>query len=129
MKIYTIGYAGRRIMEFINVLKEHGVTVIVDVRRFPRSKDPDFTGENLRRILKENGIKYVFLGDSLGGFIRGGYERYVETPKFREGFNMLLYLIREETVALMCKERSTKYCHRRFIAGLLENLGLEVMHL
>lgn len=129
IKIYTIGYAGRGIMEFINVLKEHGIKMIVDVRRFPKSKDPDFVGENLKRILEENGIKYVFLGDSLGGFVRGGYEKYMETPKFKEGFDILLNLIREHTLALMCKERNTKYCHRRFIASLLENLGLEVIHL
>ncbi|MBS7639871.1 MAG: DUF488 domain-containing protein [Candidatus Bathyarchaeia archaeon] len=129
MKVYTIGYAGMNISEFIKVLKDHGVTTVVDVRRFPKSKDPAFTRENLENNLRDNGIKYVFLGESLGGFVRGGYEKYMETSRFREGFDMLLNLARKEVIAVMCKEKNVKYCHRRFISNLLSSLGLEVLHL
>lgn len=129
MKIYTIGYAKREISDFINILKEHNVTVLVDVRRFPKSKYPMFEKENLKNILEKNGLKYVFLGESLGGFVRGGYEKYMETQKFKDGLKVLLDLIKNETVALMCREKNVKYCHRRFIANLLEKLDIEVIHI
>jgi len=129
MKVYTIGYGGRKIFDFINILEKHGITVVVDVRRFPKSKDPAFNRENLEKTLKENKMEYVFLGESLGGFVKGGYEKYMETQKFMEGFNVLLNIIERETAALMCKERNAKYCHRRFIAQRLENLGVKVIHI
>ena len=129
MKVYTIGYAEREISDFINILKEHNVTVLVDIRRFPKSKYPAFEKENLKSILEKNGLKYVFLGESLGGFVKGGYEKYMKTQKFRDGFKVLLDLIEKETVMLMCREKKSKYCHRRFIANLLEKLGVKVIHL
>jgi uncharacterized protein (DUF488 family) len=129
MKVYTIGYGGRKISDFISILEKHDITVVVDVRRFPKSKDPAFNRENLEKTLKENKIGYVFLGESLGGFVRGGYEKHMETQKFIEGFNMLLKIVERETAVLMCKERNVKYCHRRFIAQRLENLGVRVIHI
>jgi uncharacterized protein (DUF488 family) len=127
--VYTIGYAGREISNFIRILEEHHITAVVDVRRFPKSKDPAFEKEKLKATLAYNGIKYIFLGESLGGFVKGGYEQYMKTLKFKDGFNILLELIDREIVAIMCKERNAKYCHRRFILNLLQNLGFEVQHI
>jgi len=129
VKVYTIGYAKRDISDLINILRKYGITLLVDVRRFPKSKYPEFEKENLKNILEKNGLKYVFLGENLGGFIKGGYKKYMETQKFKDGFKVLLNLIRKETVVLMCREKNVKYCHRRFIASLLENLGVEVIHI
>lgn len=129
MIVYTVGYWGRSISEMLSLLKENGITMVVDVRRFPKSSDPNFCRENLERILGENGIKYIFMGESLGGFVKGGYERYMETQRFKEGLNRLIELTRDEVIAIMCKERSIKYCHRRFIAQQLERLGIKVKNL
>lgn len=130
MKIaYTIGYARREISEFIKILKEHNVTIIVDVRRFPKSKNPMFGKEMLSTFLRKHGIKYVFLGESLGGFVKGGYRQYMETPRFKGGFKVLLKLINEGTVAIMCREKNVKYCHRRFISELLQKSGIKVQHI
>jgi len=128
MVVYTIGYWGRTVLEFIDVLRENNITVVVDVRRFPKSSDVNFNRENLERYLLEHRIKYMFLGEALGGFVRGGYERYMETEKFREGFKVLIKLVESETVAIMCKERKVEHCHRRFIARCLEDLNIEVKH-
>ncbi|MBS7653649.1 DUF488 domain-containing protein [Candidatus Bathyarchaeota archaeon] len=127
--VYTIGYAGREISNFIRIMKDHHVTTVVDVRRFPKSKDPAFEKEKLNTILVGSGIKYIFLGESLGGFVKGGYEQYMKTPKFKDGFNILLGLIDKEVVAIMCKERNVKYCHRRFISNLLQDQGFDVQHI
>ncbi|MEM2938689.1 MAG: DUF488 domain-containing protein [Candidatus Bathyarchaeia archaeon] len=127
--VYTIGYAGREISNFIRIMKDHHVTTVVDVRRFPKSKDPAFEKEKLNTILVGSGIKYIFLGESLGGFVKGGYEQYMKTPKFKDGFNILLGLIDKEVVTIMCKERNVKYCHRRFISNLLQDQGFDVQHI
>ncbi|MEM1586306.1 MAG: DUF488 domain-containing protein [Candidatus Bathyarchaeia archaeon] len=129
MVVYTVGYSGRSVSELIALLKENGVTTVVDVRRFPKSSDADFNRENLERILEGHGIKYIFLGESLGGFVRGGYEKYMETQRFKNGLNTLIEIARKEAVALLCKERNVKYCHRRFIAQRLESLGMEIKNL
>lgn len=127
--VYTIGYGGRTLSEFISILKDNGVNIVIDVRRFPRSSNLDFTRENLERSLRENGIEYVFLGDSLGGFVRGGYEKYMETDRFKEGFNKLIEIAGRGTVALVCREKKFEYCHRRFIAQRLEASGIRVKHI
>lgn len=127
--VYTIGYAGREISNFVKIMKDHRVTAVVDVRRFPKSKDSAFEKERLNNILASNGIKYIFLGESLGGFVKGGYEQYMKTPKFKDGFSILLGLIDKEVVAMMCKERNVKHCHRRFISNLLQDLGFDVQHI
>ncbi|MFQ5836523.1 MAG: DUF488 family protein, partial [Candidatus Bathyarchaeia archaeon] len=47
-KIYAIGYGNwKKLHEFIKYLKTLEVSVLVDVRRFPTSKNPNFTRENL----------------------------------------------------------------------------------
>nr|MBP9503412.1 DUF488 family protein [Promineifilum sp.] len=36
--IYTIGHSTRSLEEFIALLREHGVTLVADVRTVPRSR-------------------------------------------------------------------------------------------
>lgn len=76
----------------------------------------------------EHGIKYVQMGETLGGF-RGGYERFMETETYREGISRLLGHLEAGRVALMCLERSPKGCHRRYISKTLENLEIKVEHI
>ena len=126
--IYTIGYGGRKFSAFLSLLKEHGIEIVVDVRRFPRSKDEDYNREVLEENLGAQGIRYVFMGETLGGF-RGGYEAYTKTETYRQGIEQLLDLLREGRVALMCLERNPKWCHRRYICETLEEMGIQVEHI
>ncbi|MEM3162950.1 MAG: DUF488 domain-containing protein, partial [Desulfurococcaceae archaeon] len=64
--IYTIGHSNRAIEEFLEILKAHGVTLLVDVRRFPSSRRaPWFNRSILEEFLKTIGVEYVWLGESL----------------------------------------------------------------
>ena len=93
---------------------------MADVRRFPTSKKhPHFSRENLGPALKEAGIEYVFLGEELGGYRRGGYEAYTETEGFRRGLGRLEELAVQGKTAIMCAERDPRGCHRRYIAAAL----------
>jgi uncharacterized protein (DUF488 family) len=125
MAIFTIGYGGRRFAYFVALLQQHGISLVVDIRRFPRSKAPEYNGENLQAKLPQFGISYTWMGDTLGGFRRGGYPRYMETDDYRDGISKLLELAEQGTLVLMCKERTDAGCHRRYIAETLAGKGLK----
>jgi uncharacterized protein (DUF488 family) len=127
--IYTIGHGARGQEDFLRLLKRAGVEVLVDVRRWPTSRVPHFRREELERWLPEAGIEYRWLGDRLGGYRSGGYEKYMETAEFKEGLEQLLHLAQERVVALMCLEVSPLGCHRRFITRALLEAGVEVRHI
>ena len=125
MAIFTIGYGGRKFADFVALLQESGVSLVVDVRRFPRSKTPEYKKESLEAKLPQFGISYIWMGDTLGGFRRGGYPKYMETDDYREGISKLLELAEQGTLVLMCKERTDAGCHRRYIAETLAGKGLK----
>ncbi|MFQ6077077.1 MAG: DUF488 family protein [Candidatus Bathyarchaeia archaeon] len=127
--VYTIGYGGRKFEDFVHLLKRHGVVVVVDVRRFPKSKYPGFDGKSLQEALPKLGIEYLYLGDLLGGFRRGGYQKYMESREYQEGIKRLLEVVEKGGAAIMCVERSPRACHRRFITSTLEGLGVKVVHI
>ena len=65
--ILTIGYGLREIVELIALLERHGVEYVGDVRSVPYSRRPEYAREQFERLLGAAGIRYVFLGDTLGG--------------------------------------------------------------
>src|SRR5436190_18196038 len=66
--IYSIGYGSRTMPEFISTLKAHQIESVLDVRSAPYSKfKPEFTKQLLEHELQREGLRYVFLGDLLGG--------------------------------------------------------------
>ena len=67
MKYYTIRYGGRNPQEFVDTLKDHGITVVVDVRLRPehssmgtyvRAKD---SNKGIEGLLARSGIEYIWL--------------------------------------------------------------------
>lgn len=129
MKVWTIGYGSRSKERVLDMLRRAGIEVVVDVRRWPRSRSADFNRESMERWLREAGIDYIWMGDKLGGYRRGGYERYMETEEFKRGVEELMRVAEDRRVCILCLEESPKGCHRRFIARYLEERGVEVEHL
>jgi len=127
--IWTIGHSNRSINAFLELLKEHEIQVVADIRHFPTSKIEHFKREQMEKWLPENGIEYVWLGKELGGYRKGGYQRHMRTKLFREGIKRLLEIASEKRTCLMCMEPNPKYCHRRFIAAHLERKGVKVIHI
>jgi len=127
-KVYALGYGRwKDTKPFVELLKGLKVDVLVDVRRFPRSKNRQFAMENLRAELLRHGIGYESPAESLGGFRRGGYERYMETFEYRDGIRKLREMSKSNIVAIMCLEPKSEHCHRRFIMQTLADLGAEVI--
>ena len=128
MIIWIIGYGNRSIESFLEMLREHGIQLVVDVRSFPMSKIEHFKRERMEKWLLGYGIEYVWLGKELGGYCRGGYRRHMRTKLFREGIDRLLEIAETKRACIMCMEVKPKYCHRRFISAFLERGGVKVIH-
>ena len=67
---FTIGHSTRTIVEFVDLLRESGVDLVIDVRSMPRSRtNPQFNQESLPETLAPWQIGYEHIGE-LGG-LRG----------------------------------------------------------
>jgi len=127
--IYTLGTSTRAVDEFIDLLSSHDVEVVVDVRRFPTSRFKHFCREELEKLLPEVRIGYVYMGEELGGYRRGGYQNFTTSSQFKAGISKLEEIAHQKRVAIMCAERFPWRCHRRFIALELAERGWRVSHI
>ena len=127
--IYTIGSSTREIEDFIALLRKFKIQALADVRRFPQSRFDHFLQKNLSLELGNCGIRYFYLGDTLGGFRKKGYEDYTQTQKFACGIEELKKIASQFVTAFMCAEKFPWRCHRRFISQHLEKDGWRVIHI
>jgi len=79
--ILTIGHSTRTLEGFLDILRAHSVTRIVDIRTIPRSRhNPQFNQESLSESLKESGHRLHsneatgWLASSQGRFPEHGLE-------------------------------------------------------
>ena len=140
-QIYTIGHSNHSWERFIDLLVEGRIEVLVDVRSSPYSRyAPHFNANMLQEPLRGAGIKFLYLGNMLGGRPEGEdfyddeghvyYDRIEKSPHFQEGINRLLKGIQGQRVALLCGEEDPTYCHRRQLIGrVLRKQGIRVIHL
>ena len=57
--IFTIGYEGKEIDDFVSILKENKIDTVIDIRASTESKHkPEFNGKVIERTLKDKGIRY-----------------------------------------------------------------------
>ncbi|MCS7098323.1 MAG: DUF488 domain-containing protein [Candidatus Methanomethyliaceae archaeon] len=128
-RIWTMGYGSKNKEKVIYMLKSNGIELVVDIRRWPTSRKEGFKKEELERWLKDNGIDYYWLGELLGGYRSGGFEKYMESQNFKEGMRKLLEIAFKKRTCILCLEESPKACHRRFIAEYLKREGFEIAHI
>jgi uncharacterized protein (DUF488 family) len=128
MRIFTIGYEGATMDEFLAALQRAGVERVIDVRAVPNSRRPGFSKTPLRKALAEAGIDYVHLralGTPAAGreAARAGrrddleriYAGQLETPEAMAESAMMLDLAAEKRSALLCYERDPACCHRTLL--------------
>lgn len=139
--VYTIGHSNREWPELLELLREHKITAVCDVRSHPYSRyNPQFDRETVRDSLEAEGIAYIYLGKELGGrpkdkdcYENGEvrYERVVLSDNFRRGITRLLKGRETHRLALMCAEKDPlDGCHRiRLISRQLDEKGIPVRHI
>ena len=129
ISVWTIGHSNRSIKYFLDLLEEHEIEVLVDVRRFPTSQVEQFKREEMEQWLGGHGIGYIWMGEELGGYRRGGYKAYMETEQFKDSIKKLLETAKQKKACIMCLEPNPKYCHRRYISAYLERKSVKVLHI
>jgi uncharacterized protein (DUF488 family) len=142
--VFTIGHSTRSIDELIGLLRENGVDVLIDVRRFPMSRRyPHFNREALASTLPDAGIRYQheeILGgrrtprpDSPNSAWRNaqfrGYADHMDSPPFRAAIARIAEATRSSVQAVMCAEAVPWRCHRNLLADALVARGVEVYHI
>jgi len=138
--VLTVGYGKRSIEELISLLKQENVEFLVDLRSKPVSRfNSAFSKEVLADSIGKAGIRYVFMGDSLGGrppdptCYEDGHVVYdLVRPKefYRAGIKRLLDAASKGyRVCLLCSESKPEECHRSKLVGVsLVSSGIEVVH-
>ena len=138
--IFTIGHSTHSQQRFLELLLQHAITALCDVRSKPYSRvNPQFNREELKKALKANGISYVFLGKELGArsedpacYENGKvqYDRLAHTELFLQGIQRVQTGMENFRLALMCAEKEPLECHRTIlVARRLSDLGINVQHI
>ncbi|MFZ7274969.1 DUF488 family protein [Avibacterium avium] len=140
--IYSIGHGGRTIETFLNLLKEYQIDFLIDVRTNPFSRfHSHFNKEYLEEYCKRHSIRYLFLGDDLGGkpkdrscYDEEGhilYDNVMEKDFFIRSANRLITAYKKNLrVACMCSELKPCECHRsKMIGRYLSNQNIEMSHI
>lgn len=118
--IYTIGYQTLTAARLILLLREHGVTHLIDVRSKPFSRFAAFNKKAIAARLHEAAIHYEWAGDRLGGF----------SDINEEAISQLAETARHNTVCLICMEADPDRCHRKTeIARRLHRYNVPVHHI
>ena len=139
--IFTVGHSNGSLEDFIALLKDHEIEVLIDTRSQPYSRySPQFNHSILSHVLDEKGIRYCYLGDRLGGRPPGKefygrkqevlYKRIAEHPFYQEGIDELIDEAFRHTVCILCSEEDPTNCHRRLLIGTtLLATGFSVKHI
>jgi uncharacterized protein (DUF488 family) len=129
--IYTIGHGRHPFDYFLELLSQHEIALVCDVRSIARSRWPQYNGRVLEELLRENGIGYEHLPECGGKVI-------APTEDLARGLDRIMELAGEIRVAIMCSESQplTNHatpranCHRVGLLGpLLRARGAHLLHI
>lgn len=142
MKLFTVGYEGLGIDEFMSLLAENDIETIVDVREMPLSRKPGFSKKSLESALNLSGREYVHMV-ALGcpKQVRDKYREDGDWKRYTVGFlkhlalqddavGELAALAATSNCALLCFEADHNFCHRSMVADAVKKVAkAKVQHL
>lgn len=146
--ILTLGHSVRPQEQTLALLEENGVTLLADVRAYPRSRrNPQYDSDAFARALAEAGIAYRHVPE-LGGMRKPrtdsvnaglqegfrGFADYMQTRSFDTALSELIALsesgeLAHGQLAMLCAEAKPSECHRSLISDALSARGIEVRHI
>jgi uncharacterized protein (DUF488 family) len=141
--IFSIGHGNKTMEEFISELRSFDIRFLIDIRSKPYSKySQHFNQHQLKSFVERENIKYVYMGNELGGlpthdltcFTKDGkidYDQMKEKDFFKEGLQRLLNANTQQIkVCIMCSENDPKMCHRSKLIGVeLQKMGINLQHI
>lgn len=141
--LFTIGYEGASLDDFLATLQAGGITHVMDVREFPQSRRAGFSKNVLAAALAEKGIGYSHwkqLGDPKPGReaarqgrveeFRAIFKAHLALPESQASLAEASEEVTRQPTVLLCFERNHEACHRNLVAQQLRALySLSVQHL
>jgi uncharacterized protein (DUF488 family) len=139
--VWTVGHSNHRFDDFAQLVLGHRIEFLVDVRSYPYSRyAPHFNRDELDAGLTRLGVRYLFLGEDLGGrptreehYDTEGHALYgpmSEEASFRMAVDRLIDGAHRYRIALVCSEGDPHDCHRRLLVGkILSDRGVELRHI
>ncbi len=142
MLLFTLGYEGLNLNQFLQLLDDNEVQTLIDVRQRPLSRKPGFSQTALRAALLVEGRRYIHMralgcpqdvrdafktNDDWAQYTRD-YKEYLETQA--PLVQALGRRAERERCCLMCFEADANFCHRSFVAEAVREVsGATVAHL
>lgn len=146
MQLFTIGFTQKSARIFFELLKQHKIDLLVDIRLNNKSQLAGFTkGSDLEYFLKEicnctykHCDEYAPTKEILDEYKKkvitwdeyeNKYHNLMTTrntyKKFLERFSQY------QNVCLLCSEPTAEFCHRRLLAELItnDNIDIKVNHI
>jgi uncharacterized protein (DUF488 family) len=139
--VWTVGHSNHELDSFAHLVLGQRVEFLVDVRSFPYSRfAPHFNRDELEAAMTVRGVRYLFLGEELGGrpthqehYDAEGHVLYgpmSEGESFKAAIERLIDGVRRHRIALVCSEGNPQECHRRLLVGkVLSDRGVELRHI
>jgi uncharacterized protein (DUF488 family) len=144
--LFTIGYEGISLEEYLVRLLKNDVKVLVDVRNNPLSMKYGFSKSQLKKYCGSLGIEYVHIPEvGIQGDQRqelntqsdydklfAVYRKNNLTHTITQQQQLLNLLKQHKRIALTCFEANVCQCHRKHLAEAIENLpgfSYEVKHI
>ena len=149
--IYTIGHSNASAEQVVALLRAQQIDALVDVRSVPASSHaPQFGRRTFARTLAEAGIRYLFMGEWLGGRPRDpacykdgipprgkadylaivDYTKVAAQSWYQRAIRDLIHIARQQRTAIMCSEEDPRRCHRlHLVAQTLTASGIAVYHI
>ncbi|GHT78631.1 hypothetical protein FACS189464_2410 [Bacteroidia bacterium] len=134
--LFTIGYEGISLEEYLNRLIKNDIKVLVDVRNKPMSMKYGFNKNQLKRFCENLGIQYVHFPEvgiqseqrqelNIQADYDQLFDNYKATnlPKTQAIQKMIFDLLKQQQrIALTCFEANIYQCHRKHLAEAIANM-------
>jgi uncharacterized protein (DUF488 family) len=149
--VYTVGHSNHSFDQLAELLHQHKIEALLDVRSRPHSRWVPWTNQkNLESAFPKIGIQYQYVGDHLGGLPAdqsyykpnpqrkkktdpatvADYDKIARQKWFREAIDELLDIASRKRTAMMCAEEDPGNCHRSQLLGrTLAEKGVKVLHI
>lgn len=128
--VVSIGYQGRSLEQWLELLLKHNVRKVLDVRELPLSRKKGFSKNGLSSVLAAEGIEYLHL-KSAGNphrLAKSDVQRCLRLYRSHLARRpQILAEVQREltgTVAVLCFERVHAECHRSVLLELLKQKGV-----
>ena len=133
--LFTIGYEGINIEQFLNLLIKNNVQLLCDVRNNPLSRKFGFSKGNLSKFLNNIGIEYVHIPElGITSDKRQNMNIDEDYQKLFNEYNASLhnrkeaidqvyqFLQKKNRIALACFEHEPSRCHRHILRDYLKKI-------